>query len=98
MYFVWEVDAAKIPNTGCSTIKMNATCDNTLFENVLLQIKYSMSCIDIHDCINRKLKISNLLFTYEKIQANNPNIYVFNETVAFQHIWIYVCIQWMLYN
>ena len=58
--FRW-FEIVSIPNTGCNTMSMNAICDNSRLEKVLLQIKYSISCMDIHVWMNRKLKRSNLL-------------------------------------
>jgi hypothetical protein len=77
------------PKKGCNIIKIYDNCDTTWFENCLDQTKYSVNCIIINDC---KLKSSNkeiLLLKYAKKHANNPKIYVFNETDAFQHIIYY---------
>jgi hypothetical protein len=77
------------PKKGCDIIKIYDNCDTTRFENCFDQTKYSVSCININDC---KLKSSNkeiLLLKYANKHANNPKIYVFNETDAFQHIIYY---------
>ena len=77
------------PKKGCDNIKMYDNCDKSRFENCFDQIKYSVNCNIINDC---KLKTFNneiLLLKYANKHANNPKIYVFNETDAFQHIIYY---------
>jgi hypothetical protein len=74
------------PKKGCNNIKIYDNCDTSRFENCFDQTKYSLNCININDC---KLKSSNkeiVLLKYANKHANNPKIYVFNETDAFQHI------------
>ena len=87
--FLIGLSIVKNPKTGCDITKINDNCDTTRFENCFDQTKYSVSCININDC---KLKSSNkesLLLKYANKHANNPKIYVFNETDAFQHIILY---------
>jgi len=59
LFRVFEID--KIPKTGCNAMSMNAIWDNRRLEKVLLQTKYSISCIDIHVCMNKKLARPSLL-------------------------------------
>lgn len=45
--FIW-FETVSIPNAGCNTMSMNPIWDNNRLEKVLLQIKYSTSCMDNH--------------------------------------------------
>jgi hypothetical protein len=85
LYFIEILDDNN-PKNGCDNTNIYDNFDSKLFENCLDQIKYSRSCIKINDWKNNTFKKDILLLKYANKQQNNPRMYVFNDTDAFQHI------------
>jgi hypothetical protein len=74
-------------SAGCNKMKISAMIDHCLLLNPFPdQTKYSMSCIEMYDCMNiNSVKLITPL-ARAKHDAKRENMYVFSDTSAFQHM------------